>query len=164
LVTQSQVVDFVVANMNLLGDIRTKPISLMEAGRKPVLTVRTNMSAMEAFKFLAQHDITGAPLVDDSGKMIDVLTMKDLKAISTDANMFWRLYQNVEVFLKKVREEAAGKRPNHPIYCLPNQTFEVAVRTIANNRIHRVIIVDSAETMKPIGIITMKDILLEIIS
>jgi len=164
LVTQSQVVDFVVANMNLLGDIRMKPLSTMEACRKEVMTLRTDMSAMDAFKFLAQHEITGAPVVDSTGKMLDVLTLKDLKAISTDANMFWRLYQNLEVFLKKVREETAGKRPNHPIYCLPNQTFEVAIRTIAGNRIHRVIVVDSAETMKPIGIVTMKDVLLEVIS
>lgn len=163
LLTQSQVVDFVVANIHLLGDIRSKPVSQMESGNKQVLTVKPTVSTMEAFKFMASHQITGVAVVDESGRLTDVLTLKDLKAISTDGQMFWRLYQTVEVFLKKVREESPNK-PKQPIHCLPDQTFEQVIRTISNNRIHRVFIVDSPDTMKPIGIISMKDVLKEILT
>lgn len=163
LLTQSQVVDFVVSNIHLLGDIRAKPVMEIESGKKEVLSVKPTISAIEAFKFMATHQITGVAVVDDSGRLIDVLTLKDLKAISTDGQMFWRLYQTVEVFLKKVREETPNK-PDRPLFCLPTQSFEHVVRTISNNRIHRVFIVDSQESMKPIGIISMKDVLKEIIS
>jgi CBS domain-containing protein len=205
LLTQSQVVDFVVSNIHLLGDIRAKPVMEIESGKKEVLSVKLTVSAMEAFKFMATHQITGVAVVDNSGRLIDVLTLKDLKAISTDGQMFvvsaclldfsssssssstffplfcvsfdlticsstcsclhrfWRLYQTVEVFLMKVREETPNK-PDHPLFCLPTQSFEHVVRTISNNRIHRVFIVDSQESMKPIGIISMKDVLKEIIS
>jgi len=165
LLTQSQVVDFIMGNMELLGGIRQKPIEEVATSKKTVLSVTLNTTAIEAFRMMAEHNITGLAVVDDNGRLVDALTLKDLKAISTDGQMFWRLYQQVRVFLEKVRQETvASQRPDRLIYCLKNQTFEHVIRTMCNNKIHRVFLIDSVESMKPIGIITMKDVLFEIIN
>jgi len=161
LLTQSQVIDFVVANLDSLGTIRNKPISLAIAGRPGVLSVTTKMSAIESFKFMAQHNITGVAVVDDNGKMVDAMSLSDLKLISSDGQMFWRLYQSVDVFLGHLRESNATRKL---IYCLPTHTLEHAIKTIASSKVHRIFVVDSEASMKPVGIITLKDLLKELIT
>jgi len=161
LLTQSQVIDFVVSNLDSVGTIRNKPVSQVIAGRPNVLSVTTKMSAIEAFKFMAQHNITGVAVIDDNGKLIDAMSLSDLKLISSDGQMFWRLYQSVEILLGHLRENNATR---NLIYCLPTHNLEYVIKTIATSKVHRVFVVDSEESKKPVGIITLKDILKELIT
>lgn len=93
ILTQSLVIDYLISNMDSIGTIKEKPVSMMAAGNQTVLHVTLKMSALEAFKFMGEHHITGVAVCDESGKLVDALSIKDLKTISTDGNMFWRLYQ-----------------------------------------------------------------------
>eukprot|EP01102_Stenamoeba_stenopodia_P006724 TRINITY_DN1869_c0_g1_i1.p1 TRINITY_DN1869_c0_g1~~TRINITY_DN1869_c0_g1_i1.p1 ORF type:complete len:360 (+),score=80.83 TRINITY_DN1869_c0_g1_i1:204-1283(+) len=155
LLTQSQVIDFVVSNLESVGSIKNKPVSQVVAGRPNVLSVTTKMSAIEAFKFMAQHNITGVAVLDDNGKLIDAMSLSDLKLISSDGQMFWRLYQSVDVFLGHLRENNATRKL---IYCLPTHNLEYVIKTIATSKVHR-IFVGNAQTF-----LSLKDILKELIT
>lgn len=52
--------------------------------------------------------ITGVAVVDDTGKLRGNLSLRDLKAMSTDARFFWRLYQTVENYIVKLKREVKG--------------------------------------------------------
>ncbi len=54
-------------------------------------------------------------------------------------------------------------RPESPIYSLPNDTLENVLRKVIEHKVHRVFIVNNDTERKPIGVITMKDILREVI-
>lgn len=165
IITQSLVVDYLVANMDSIGSIKDKPVSMMFAGNQSVLHVTPQMSALEAFKFMCEHHITGVAVCDENGKLLDAISIKDLKTISTDGQMFWRLYQTVEALLTHLRRETKDfSRPQNLIYVTPNQTFRDVAKAMAGNHIHRVFVVDDASSMKPIGVISMKDLLKELIS
>jgi len=165
ILTQSQVIDYLVANIDSIGSIRTKPVSMMEAGNQKVFHVAPNLSALEAFKYMVDSNVTGLAVCDTDGKLMDAISLKDLKVISTDGRMFWRLYQTVEALLTHLRKETKDfSRPQNLIYVLPTQTFEDVLRAMCANHIHRVFVVDNASSMKPTGVITMKDILKEVIT
>jgi len=88
--------------------------------------------------------------------------LTDLKAISSDARMFWRLFQTVKNFLAKLRDEPGPHRPRITVNAHPNDTYESVIRKLAEHKIHRLFVVD--ESKKPVGVIGLKDSLLELIS
>jgi len=62
---------------------------------------------------------------------------------------------------KKNRKEGY-ERPSHPIIATGTETIESALKKFEENHVHRIFVVDDHK--KPIGIVTLKDILLEIIN
>ena len=44
-------------------------------------------------------------VINNEGILIGAISIRDLKEISVDTRMFWRLYQTVKNFLLKVRRE-----------------------------------------------------------
>lgn len=77
--------------------------------------------------------------------------------------MFTRLHQLIRNFLPKLREEYGPKdRPDKVVSLSPGDTLESAIRALSENHIHRIYIVD--EKRKPIGVMSLKDILLSVIT
>jgi len=121
--------------------------------------------AIDAFKMMMDKDVSGLAVVDAEGKLTGNISMNDLKAVNTDGRMFWRLYQTVKNFLLKIRKEnneKDGERPHRMVVVKERETIEAVIRKLADNKVHRIYIVD--ERHKPIGVISLKDVLLEIIS
>jgi len=129
--------------------------------------------------------VTGVAVVDDTGKLKGNLSLRDLKAMSTDGRFFWRLYQTVDNYLTKLKKEVKGKlvplllewswsytpsfdyrlegqRPKRVQSCKASDTLEHAINLLADHSIHRVYVVDDAK--KPIGVVTLKDVLCEILA
>ncbi len=91
------------------------------------------------------------------------LSLRDLKAMSNDARFFWRLFQPIDSYLPKVKKETpAGQRPRRVQTCRLGDTLGHVIDELATHNIHRVFIVDDND--KPIGVIALKDVLLELLS
>ena len=103
-------------------------------------------------------------VVDETGKLQDNISLRDLKAIQSDGRMFHRLYQTTHNFLLKIRREFAKKddRPSRVVAVKKTDTLEHAISLCAEHGIHRVYIVDDQK--KPIGVITLNDIFAEILN
>jgi CBS domain-containing protein len=163
LITQSQVVRFLQQNMHLLGDKRLTPVKEIQGVMHEVFSVNIHQRAIDAFHEMVDKGVTGVAIVDNSGKLRGNLSLRDLKAMSTDGRFFWRLYQTVENYIFKLKQEIKeGQRPKRVQSCKESHTLEQVVNLLADHSIHRVFVVDDAK--KPIGVITLKDVLLEILS
>jgi len=165
LVTQSQVVDFLARNLEHLGPKANKPIKLCEHAFKPrVLSVLEDSIAIDAFNSMVEKEVSGLAVVDKNGILCGNISLRDIKLISYDAKLFWRLQQTVKEFLTKLQDEYATKhgRPRSVIVATESDTFGTAIRILSEHQIHRIYVVDSNK--KAIGVLSLKDVLLEIIS
>lgn len=164
-VTQSQIVKMIAQNLELIGERRHLPVSKMNRFLEKVFAVHEDSVAMDAFRMMVEHEVSGVAVIDNDGKLTGTVSVRDLKAVSVDTRMFWRLYQTMKNFLLKVRRESnetGGDRPRSVVTVKSTDTLESVVRKLAENDIHRIFIVD--DNKKPIGVISFKDVLYEIIS
>jgi CBS domain-containing protein len=166
LVTQSQVAEFLAQNIDLLGNMKDKPVALCQNFTKEVVSVTEGSDAIDAFNLMVEKNVTGVAVIDALGAMKGALSMRDMKLISYDARLFWRLKQPVKAFIEKLNIEWAErhKRPRQVIFATKQHTIKEVIGMIHEHRVHRVFVVDGEKTMKPIGVASLKDILLEIIT
>jgi len=161
MVTQSHLVKLLHDNLELIGEKRNKPLHLVPEAIKPVITMNENDSAVDSFKKMIEKAISGVAIVNDTGKLVGNLSASDMKAISTDGRMFWRLYETNKNFIAKVRKDSEG-RPRGVVHVKTSDTIETAIKQLSEHNLHHVYLVD--DERKPIGVISLKDILLQIIS
>jgi len=165
LVTQSQVVDFLHKNVTSLGKKANMPVGEIKGILKPVVSVTEESLAIDAFNLMVEKNISGLAVVDENGLLKGNLSIRDIKLISYDARLFWRLQQSVKNFILKLRAEWQTKhgRPRKLKKVKTTATLQEVIKVLSENKIHRVYIYDPA-TKKAEGVISLKDVLLEIIS
>lgn len=164
-ITQSQMVEFAYRNIALVGPKRSKQVKDMAYNLHEVYSVKPSDTALTAFTLMSEKKVSGVAVVDDDGILVDQISMRDLKAMAPDGRLFWRLYKPISEYLENVKRNLSGvnSRPRNAIFVTPNDTLESVLGLIVGNRIHRVYIVESSSNKKPIGLISMRDIMLELI-
>jgi len=165
LVTQSQVITWLNKNLSLLGSIQKKPLSDCPSLLKSVISVEENSTAYDAFKLLTQKHISGVAVVDKSDKLTGAISLRDIKLLSHDARLFWRLQQTVHNFLVKLRHEfqERHKRPHRVVYATKATTLGEVIAMLAENGIHRVFIISDVHAKKPIGLVSLRDVVKELL-
>jgi len=163
IITESQVLRFLHSNMKELGSIKDKPVSDLNMTKEKMILVKETDSAVDAFKKMITENVSGLGVVNEHGKLVENISLRDLKAVQHDGRMMWRLHQSCKHFLEKVRNETPEeRRPSHVICVTPKDKFSHVIQLSVNHGIHRIYVVD--EEKKPIGVISLKDILGEIIT
>jgi len=165
LVTQSQVVTFLRKHLDLLGGKKDKPVGECKHFFKEVVSVQEDATAIDAFNLMVDRSISGVAILDSKGNLKDNLSLRDMKLISYDARLFWRLKQTVKNFLIKLKAEweSRHERPQKAVFATRQNTLEEMIKMLADNKIHRVYIIESEHDKKPIGVVSLKDVLLEIL-
>jgi CBS domain-containing protein len=130
-----------------------------------VVLVPKEMSLPGAARLLAQAGVSGAPVVDDEGRCIGVLSNTDFVRYADTAMM--RRQQpcvshtshswDVVKPLEPNGEQVADYMTKDPVTALPHTTIRELARMMIDAHIHRVIVVDRDQ--KPIGIVSSTDIL-----
>jgi CBS domain-containing protein len=109
-----------------------------------VVVVSKDASLSEAADVLARAGVTGVPVVDESGRCVGVLSKTDI------------------VMPHKLNGElVTDYMTKNPVTVLPHATIHELARLMLDERIHRVIVVDTAE--HPIGIVTNSDIVAAVV-
>ena len=134
---------------------------------KPVISVKEDDVAIAAFELMVSANVQGVAVVDSEGRLVGNLSVRDLKVLGPDVSLFWRLQQSVKSFLRKVHEDNArrdsGRRHRHAVYVLPPATLKDIIATLDKYGIHRVYLVNNHAERKPVGVISLRDVLLECI-
>jgi CBS domain-containing protein len=158
-VTQSMAVKWVNENILNLGRKEQKPVEQMEHVMKTSFVVTEDRLAIDAFQFMIEKNVTALPVVDSSGQIKDVISLKDIKLIRTDQLFLWRLYQGIPQFMHEVRKQL---RPKSLQVLSPNDTLGKAVRQLAEHRVHRLFVVDEKQ-QNPMGVVSLKEVIAEIL-
>ncbi|ALD66854.1 IMP dehydrogenase [Spiroplasma cantharicola] len=103
------------------------------------ITITKETIVQEANEIMATYKISGLPVVDNDGKLIGILTNRDLK-------YFEDFQAKVDVIMTK----------ENLITGNPSTTLEQAKAVLLKNRIEKLPIVDANNTL--VGLITTKDI------
>lgn len=147
----------------------TKPLRGLVAAdimSKDLVMVPREMSLPGAARMLARAAVSGAPVVDENGACIGVLSTTDFMRSLDDGPAgahakvadcicsAWQLPENSD----KSRCCVEDVMTNDPVMVTPGTTIRDLARMMMDAHIHRVIVVDGP-AKKPIGIVSSMDIL-----
>jgi CBS domain-containing protein len=131
---------------------------------QPVLLVPREMSLCAAARLLAQARVSGAPVVDEDGRCIGVLSNTDFLHYAeregrrrgpcrTEAIHAWQI-----VAEEATDDERVGDcMTADPVTVPPHTSIQRLAHMMMDAHIHRLIVVDNRE--RPIGIVSSTDIL-----
>jgi len=165
LITQSMLVDFLWQNIEQIGQKADKEVKDLAnpSHQSQVLTINEGTKAIIAFRQMVREGVSGMAVVDQHGKLVDNISLRDLRGIRPDISVFWHLWSPLSDYKATVREQFPEKTPKEVIYVLPTDTLYTVVEKMATKHIHRVFVVESVESMKPLRVISQVDILREIL-
>jgi CBS domain-containing protein len=140
-----------------------------------VLVLNESDSLLEAHQFFVRHDITGAPVVDIYGRLVGVVSIRDLiRTEDTDhdvnrtvADYFSNSpgYANPGVDLDHLREglseiQVSEVMTRDPIWVAPDSSVKEIAALIRKHQIHRVLVATPGpeEVLEVAGIISLFDL------
>lgn len=103
------------------------------------VTLKVDMTTVDAERLMSQYKISGLPVVDDDQKLLGIVTNRDIKYLKKEAHPITEVMTKVNL--------VTGKK---------GTTLEDAKNILWQHRIEKLPIVD--ENFKLIGLITSKDI------
>jgi CBS domain-containing membrane protein len=133
---------------------------------REVVVIPRNMSLRTAGKMLARSQITGAPVVDDRGQCIGVLSASDFvhqfvdeekKSLAAQPGEEVCSDWQVMDFDQVPVEEVGCYMTRDPVTTAPSTGIAELARMMLDAHIHRVIVVDAEH--RPVGVVSSTDIL-----
>jgi CBS domain-containing protein len=138
-----------------------------------VLTVRDSMSVRELARFLTDKQISGAPVVDENGALVGVVSVTDVAAAASNDVAIARERRNPDFYLRDLEqayseEELRGfhiEQEDLPVRQIMTPTVysvdedstapEIA-RMMLDGHLHRILVTSSGNA---VGIISTSDLL-----
>lgn len=139
---------------------RLKSLKVSDAMAHNLITVSANSTLSEAADVLCESRITGAPVVDEYGKCIGVISGSDFihsKAEELDGSSCWHALTGGafhDAFrIEELRNELVRSHMTPRVETIHESTpLLQAARTMCDKHIHRLIVVDEFD--RPAGILT----------
>jgi len=142
IMTQSMIISLLDQNLGKLGKYRSTQVNDLHSVLGPLVTVRDDSKAIEAFKLMADRGLSGLAVVDEKGFLVDNISVRDLRGIGQKPTDFTNLFQTVKVFKERERTMFPVQIPSKPIYCKGTSTIEDLVKLMDDGNMHRVFEVD----------------------
>jgi len=133
--------------------------------RSPPVTIPHDATVAQLNGVLAEHRISGVPVVDDNGDVVGVASQTDIvRRIEKDLDHGLGFYTFPLVDVAKraelgrdLAETPVSKIMERRVHSVtPNHDISMAARMLRNLRIHRLLVV---EDRRPVGILTAHDLL-----
>ena len=109
---------------------------------KDVITISPDVTLKDAIELLLEKKISGMPVVDKKGKMIGIISEKDILNFAFSGNLS----------ITKVSEAMSKNIISFP----PNEDVDSIALTISENQFRRVPIIQEG---KVVGIVSRRDII-----
>lgn len=192
LITQTQAVNYVFDSLKHFGAKKTKKIENCAGVLKPdgVFAVEEDTMALYAFEHMLANNVSALCVVRKDGTMMGVLSLKDLKVLGAKWQHLERLYGDVAAMLREVAEHGAASKasPKSSPKSSPkaegaekgvmaeavelkgvlskwtihkDDTLYKAVKQMHEKDVRHLFLVEQG---MPVGVVAMKDVLLEVIS
>lgn len=137
------------------------PAAAKDVMNAEILSVRDDLTLPELAAFLAENQITGAPVVDDSGAFVGVVSVTDIAEAEADAGDWQPGDRAVLGEQRGLHVEGEGRQVRDvmtpTIYTVTEDTPAVELaRTMITGRVHRLFVTRSGRI---VGIVTSLDLL-----
>jgi CBS-domain-containing membrane protein len=147
---------------------RTKPFMNLTAAdlmSHTVTLIPREMSLRGAARLLSQTHVSGAPVVDDDGRCVGVLSSTDFMHFVERANSHHARCSEPEIYSASQvvepdelpADEVSGYMTADPVTSGPTASISDLAGKMTDAHIHRIVVVD--EGGHPIGIVSSTDIL-----
>lgn len=140
--------------------------------QRDVLTLDAEASVLEAYRLFVEEEISGAPVVDEDGRVLGVLSARDLlRAIAEErdtALVQTTYFRDHEEFsgpdwsgtTQDFQDRLAGRSigetmSSGAMIVAPDATIQEVARLLRQQRVHRVLV---AEDDRLVGLITTYDL------
>ncbi len=148
---------------------RLTSLTALDLMSRYVLTIPVGMSLRTAAHLLAQLRVSGAPVVNDRGACVGVISATDFLR-RADGERKGRLlvarpdcvcadWQLVEIETLPA-EDVASHMTTDPVTVAPETPIQHLARAMVDAHIHRVIVTDAAR--RPIGVVSSTDVLVAV--
>ncbi|MEN3000010.1 MAG: CBS domain-containing protein [Acidilobaceae archaeon] len=137
-ITTSDIISFISAREESTLD----EVLVREAMPKEVVTIEESKTVKAAAYLMLKHKVGGLPVVDEKGSLVGIITRTDV--LRAFAERYQKMYKVREVS----RKEVSIARRGH--------SLSYIVKLINTDPAGKVVVVD--EEMRPIGVITKRDI------
>lgn len=114
-----------------------------DAMTKKIITTTPNTLVSEVAEILSKNGIKGTPVVDDSGRLVGIVTLTDILKINPD---------------QRTATKVSAVMAKELVTTIPDESLYVAFGKMTNNQIGRLLVVEQANGTKLIGIIAREDI------
>ncbi len=134
-----------------------------------VITLRDNLSVHEAAAFLVDHEISGAPVADEKGNLVGVVSLTDIAQVASETGEIpqpdfylrgWEYHlDRDELNQIHVRDEGLSVSDimTPTVFTIPDDTpIPEIARTMIAGRVHRLFVTEGDEV---VGIIATLDLL-----
>jgi len=152
LITQSQVVKYISQHIATLGAKKDMLIKHITNAIQYVVTVSADRRLIDALRLIKICDVGGVAVVNDKGALRGNISAYDIKKITATARWANRLFESAGDFVGD----------DNVVYLLQSDTLENAITKFVVNKIHRLYVVNP-DTLEPIGLVTLTDILKEVL-
>jgi len=153
--SQSRVVQYITPRI-LLFECAIETVGNIKLGYRDVFSVTPDSIVKDAFELMRDKGVSGVGVISE-GKLVESISVSDLRHVGYAENMFERLFLSVKDFLALARIGAPYTSP--VIVVTPLSTIAEVAEKLDKYKIHRVFVVESEESMKPIGVISLFDFL-----
>jgi CBS-domain-containing membrane protein len=157
ILTQSMVIRYLFNNLALMGDsVQSYPLWQIR-NYTTVISVRETETAIAAFRLMASRGVNGIAVVDGEDRVLDCISVSDLRGLDPHTPDFWKLFDSVREFKRHIRSIYPFSVPLSAITVRRDDTFRDVLRKMAGQGVHRVFVV--SEFNRLLDIITQTDVL-----
>ncbi|KAM6468932.1 5'-AMP-activated protein kinase subunit gamma-1 isoform 1-T1 [Liasis olivaceus] len=116
-----------------------------------IAKVHTNTPVYVALGIFVQHRVSALPVVDDSGRVVDIYSKFDVINLAAE-----KTYNNLDVTVTKALQHRSQYFEG-VLKCYKHETLETIINRLVEAEVHRLVVVDENNVVK--GIISLSDIL-----
>jgi len=152
-ITQSDIVKLL-HQRALFNDTTKKSIAELNIASSPVISVKDNQRALEAFKLIALNGIEAVPVLSsETGKVVGNISASDIRIMTPSSDAIDSLYLAIPEFAKRMVKYNV---PSTPVTVTSSMTLGKVVELLMKHKIHRVYVVDGGALK---GVVSMTDVL-----
>jgi CBS-domain-containing membrane protein len=156
LVTQSMFISLFSQEMHRLGRLKNVFVSeLVPSLTASPWLVDEQSLAINAFKLMAKHNVSGLGVVDGTGCLTGTISVSDLHGMGCKGEDFDRLWHPVNLFIRSTQTRRA------PSTVMLLDSVETVIRRMHDGDIHHVfVVVEGSEGASvPVHVVTQRDVL-----
>mmetsp|Transcript_32761 Transcript_32761/g.52744 ORF Transcript_32761/g.52744 Transcript_32761/m.52744 type:complete len:190 (+) Transcript_32761:462-1031(+) len=141
--------------------IELSKITAADVCTPKVVSVHKDALASEVFKVMSDKNLSGIAVTDNMGTFLCSTQASDLKLYlaKQDLNI---LRKPIRQFLAEVRQqELVDLLPN--VSVKPKDTIATVIEKLAVVKMHRVFVAETATALRPTGVVSISDVLKEVV-